>query len=74
MMMDICGLFLHLSYVCRIKLSYVYLGLNVTVLWIIQYNKVFVLHFPKGVGRLLPQVELVFGASLMIKSTEVLFF
>lgn len=74
MMMDICGLFLHLSYVYRIKLSYVYLGLNVTVLWIIQYNKVSVLHFPKGVGRLLPLVELVFGASLMIKSTEVLFF
>lgn len=46
-MMSISGLFLQLSYVYRVRLFYVYLGLNVTVSWMIQCNKVSILYFVK---------------------------
>lgn len=45
--MNFFGLFFQLSYVYRVKLSHVYLGVCVTISWIIHCNRVSFLYFVK---------------------------
>lgn len=49
-MMSIFGLFLQLSYIYRVELSYPYLGLKVVVSWAIQCSIASVLYFVKESG------------------------
>lgn len=46
-MMNFFGLFLQLCYAYRVRLFYVFLGINVTMSWVIQCDKVTFLYFVK---------------------------